>query len=205
MPPWLPQILAMLGMGLFGRGGDKASKESEAMLQIQRGLLTQLRPLMVEQAHMQRLQNLRQMALTDPRTFHTLRSAGDLEGLGAIPDVGAGGVPLQEATVNLAYGLLPRFARSVEGGLFAGTPQLQALYAAMPRTRYGRFGFKKPGGSGDTVPKFVTTMPFAKWTPRKSSSGGGKGGGKYDPDENDYPPGGPGKRDDGLPGGPGRR
>lgn len=104
----------------------------------------QLFPELERMLETDRTLTLRRALLADPELQYLLPA----DTLGGLPlgALATGGVPLQRAVLNLAFGLLPRYARTstLNAGPtnqpFAGTSEQQALLEAGPRTRIGRSG-----------------------------------------------------------------
>jgi len=124
--------------------------------------LERLLPQIESQLQQERLFGLRSSFLSDPALASFItpdqQKALGLEGV-PLGGLASGGVPLQRAVMNLAFGLLPRFARSSQFGgggptPFVGTPEQRALMIAAPRTRFGRFGFGTEGSEGSETPNF---------------------------------------------------
>ena len=142
-----------LGSMLFGaiRGGgggpsDEEIEASEEMSRVQLELMKQIIPEIQRQQQLESLTNLRRMIATDPSAAQLAPVQQQAQALGMnASQLTPGAVPLQRAVNTLAFGVLPRFARSsgAGGGVFMDTPEQQALMQAAPResARFGRRGF----------------------------------------------------------------
>lgn len=148
-------ILALataLGQLFRGGGGGEEGGAAPGSEQFER-----LLPQLEEQLKLDRIQNLRRSFLSDPDLVNFIpQSQRESLGLGGISLEGlaSGGVPLQRAVMNLAFGLLPRFAR---GGYL--TDEQRALGRAAPRTRFGREGYGE--GEGGTFTDFDAGQSYS--------------------------------------------
>ena len=135
--PGFGQLLAVLAAAIpsmFGRGGSNAQGQG-----VSGDIDPELMKELLAALGIDRRQSLRQSFLVDPQLAAGL-GPEDLAQLGidqeGLQSLLQGAVPLRSAANNLAFGLLPRFARDQN-------PQ-QALLNASPRTRVGRSGQVEP-------------------------------------------------------------
>jgi len=140
-------ILALAGFlsSLFGgRGGNTGTAnidpgQQRELINQQLQMFRELFPQIRNQLLIDRTSGLRNLFMTDPDFAKAISPS--LRGLGLTQDelggLSAGAVPLKRAVNNLAYGLLPRFARASD---LAGTAEQRALVEASPRRRIDRFG-----------------------------------------------------------------
>lgn len=146
-------LASALGNLFRGGGGEKEGAEDGGMSEE----LKRLFPQLEEQIRLDRLQQLRQSFLTDPDLVNFIPQ-GQRESLGlggvSLEGLASGGVPLQRAVVNLAFGLLPRFAR---GGFL--NEEQRRLGRAAPRTRFGRTGYGE--GEGGTFADFESGQSYS--------------------------------------------
>ena len=132
-------LASVLG-SVFGRGGsDDKQKTGEGASAEQRAIFNKLFPQLQAGVQIDQAQSLRNAFLTDPQLASAL-SSDRLETLGFdssdIQALTAGSVPLRSAANNLAFGLLPNFAKAQD-------PQ-RALFDASPLERVGREGTLVP-------------------------------------------------------------
>ncbi len=119
--------------GSRGGGGDGGNSQIPASLQ---SLLPDLQAAL----NIDNQASLRNMLLTDPELANFLNKTA-LSNLGidhnALAGLASGGVPLRRAANNLSFGLLPRWARSVDSqnALLASSPRSRIL----PDGSYGPF------------------------------------------------------------------